>query len=263
VRWLALVAVVGCSFSPGTLHERPPHDASRDSVLDTAPPPDALDLASDLVAYYPMDALPATDATGHGHDASCDGACPTVVAGERGSAYAFAKQRLDVPADAAFDTETGTIAAWLAFDAFPTPGQHACPFGAVFMAATNGNTWQLCYQDATLGLFFQDGSGGESVVGSAAAIGSGDWHHYAIEWTDASIDLYIDGGHAFGSAISPLVFDPAGILTLGADRLDNGAGGAGSGSIEVPLFGRLDDVALFDRALSPAELAAVMAGSGL
>ena len=79
---------------------------------------------------------------------------------------------------------------------------------------------------------------------------SGAWHHMAITWSMTSATLYADGVAISSDAITPLVYDQ-GILTFGADRLV-------AGTIDAPMRGRLDEVKLFDRALTPQEIRALM-----
>jgi hypothetical protein len=249
VRLAIVWLVTACAFSP----RQRPTDAPL--AIDVLPiidvPPDGL--PDDLVAYYPMDSLPMIDATGHGHDGTCtdlDSVCPTIGSGIIGSAYAFANERVDVTSGSDLQTESGTAVAWVVFDALPTT-TYVCPFGVVYMQPTNGNTWQLCRNAAEWSVFLQTQGSGMVEIDDVQAITAGDWHYVAIVWTPTQCALYVDGQLGAASPIGQLVFDPTGLFTFGADRL-------AAGTIDVPMTGRLDEVKIFNRDLSQAELTAMM-----
>ena len=246
---VAVVSVLAaCGFTPTTAElarDAPPpvSDAPADAATDAQP--------ASLIAYYPMDSLPMLDATGHGHDGTCT-ACPNSVgSGQVDKAYSFNNARVDVPSAADLRGETGTIAAWVVFDALPLAGQYACPFGVIYNTIPNGNTWQLCLRDSTQWAVFMQTQSGAISFTAATQVLTGAWHHMAITWTMTSATLFADGTAISSDAITPLVFD-GGIMTFGADRLVQG-------TIDVPMRGRLDEVKLFDRALAPQEIQALMA----
>ena len=158
---LALLVLLGaCGFTPATssiARDAPPMvlDAPADAAPDAQP--------ANLIAYYPMDELPMVDATGHGHDGTCT-ACPNSVgSGQVAKAFSFNNARVDVASAADLRTETGTIAAWVVFDATPSAGQYACPFGVVYTTIPNGNTWQLCLRDSTQWAVFMQTQSGDLV----------------------------------------------------------------------------------------------------
>jgi len=248
MRCVVLCALAGCGFAPTTAsiaRDAPPPilDGPADAMLDGP--------TASLIAYYPMDSLPMMDATGHGHDGTCT-ACPNSVgSGQVDKAYSFNSDRVDVPSAADLRTETGTIAAWVVFDAVPSAGQYACPFGVIYDTIPNGNTWQLCLRDSTQWAVFMQTQAGAISFTAATQVLTGAWHHMAITWTTSSATLFADGTAIASDAITPLVYDQ-GIMTFGADRLVQG-------TIDVPMRGRLDEVKLFDRALTPQEIQALMA----
>ncbi len=223
-----------------------PADALTSAQLDA--PPDGL--PDDLVAYYPMDTLPMIDATGHGHDGSCS-ACPTLGSGVIGSAYAFSNERVDVPSVPAFQTGSGTVAAWVVFDTLPT--SYACPFGVVYNTPANNDTWQLCRNAAEWSVYLHTTASSTNIteIDFPSAIAAGQWHYVAIVWTPSQCSLYVDGTLGVGAVISPLQFDATGPLTVGADSLTNG-------NIDVPMTGRLDEMKIFDRDLTADEIGKMM-----
>jgi hypothetical protein len=245
MRLAGLCLVVGCGFTPGQSAVR--HDDAAADAPDATPDavPDAL--PSDLIAYYPMESTPMTDVTGHGHDGTCT-ACPTVGAGVVGNALVFDTARVDIPSAADLRTMTGTTAAWIVFDTLPAA--YACPFGAIYNQPANGDTWQLCIHDSTMwGVFLQTTAGSREFDAPATLV-AGVWHHVALTWTTTTEQFFVDGVMIENNPITPLVFDQS-LLTVGADRLT-------AGTIDVPMRGRLDELKLFDRALSQEEIAALM-----
>jgi hypothetical protein len=245
MRLAGLCLVVGCGFTPGQSAVR--HDDAAPDAPDATPDalPDAL--PTDLVAYYPMESAPMMDVTGNGHDGTCT-ACPTVGPGVVGNALVFDTARVDIPSAADLRTTTGTTAAWIVFDTLPA--MYACPFGAIYNPQANGDTWQLCIHDSTMwGVFLQTTAGSREFDAPATLV-AGVWHHVALTWTTTTEQFFVDGVMIENNPITPLVFDQS-LLTVGADRLT-------AGTIDVPMRGRLDELKLFDRALSQEEIAALM-----
>ncbi|HEY3801810.1 MAG TPA: LamG domain-containing protein [Kofleriaceae bacterium] len=247
VVWL----IAACRFDPAKAEQ--PRDAQllidTPVMIDVAPPDG---LPDDLIAYYPMDSLPMIDATGHGHDGTCtdlDSACPTLGSGVIGSSYAFANERVDVTSGSDLRSDSGTVAAWLAFDTLPAG--NACPFGAIYMQSSNLDTWQLCRNATDWIVVLQETGSGLVELPYMQPINAGDWHYVAIVWTPAACTFYVDGQLAVASPIGQLLWDPTGLFTFGADRLSSGA-------IDVPITGRIDELKIFNRDLSQTEIAAMM-----
>ncbi|MBK1825464.1 BNR-4 repeat-containing protein [Haloferula rosea] len=89
-----------------------------------------------------------------------------------------------------------------------------------------------------------------------AEVSEGEWHHYAMVKTGTSYQWYVDGvpqgaplTHAYSES-SPIPFQ------IGGDDNDGTPGGKENEHFE----GMLDDVVLYDRALTAVELGSVMGG---
>ena len=80
-------------------------------------------------------------------------------------------------------------------------------------------------------------------IGASATLG--DWTHFAVTWRAAQLSLYLDGA-AVGATPFEVTFDASGII-VGADR--------NFGVVDNFLAGAVDDVRLYRRALSAAEVA--------
>lgn len=198
-----------------------------------------------LVGWYPMDQAPddgvVLDATGRA-DGSCT-VCPTATFGHLGGAYQFSGtgDEILIPDHEALHSASGTIALWV----YLSDDQPNMIASKPFETET-ANSW-LLYADAdgsllleTMTAFTETGAG---------AIAPDAWFHLAGTWSPGGDTLYVNG-EALATAGSGTVFDGNQVV-LGADH-DHG------GQI-YPLYGLLDDVRIYDRALSLDEIAALAA----
>jgi hypothetical protein len=213
-----------------------------------------------LLAYYPMDSLAGSvlvDASGYGHDGTCTPpACPTVVADHTGdgSARQFdgSATLVTIPASATFDPATGlTVAAWIDPATVTSNGSVFQCFFNRQLGSAGANSWQLCIQGNRLNA--SAGSGSSSSVVGPTDLVAGSWRHAAFTvGSNGAITLYEDASTANttgGSTPLPIVYDgdPA---TIGMD-LD-------SGSQTAKFGGALDELRVYNRALSQSEIAALM-----
>jgi len=195
----------------------------------------------------------ASDVTGHGHDATCS-SCPTVVAGHTGNGFSFdGTTRFDVADIAnAFDTSGFTVAAWVNFTAL-TYGSNdfGCPAGKV-EDATIYNTWELCY-DKIHDAWIYDTT---KVTGNTSFDTmmvfpppvTNRWYHTAMTWDGATKALWLDGTLADSEQNNHVAFTNGGTVTFGADT-DNG------GQQASPFVGVMDDLRIYDHALTAQEIA--------
>lgn len=256
MRWLLLLIVAsGCGFKGPTTFgidapsnggdDGPPLEASvADAVADAMP--------SGLIAWYEMEsAPPALDSTGHGHIGTC-ASCPTEVPAKRGGGYQFnGVNRIDVVSTTDLQPATFTLACWTRWSTFPGNNIYACPLGKYYGGGF-ANSWQICLRGT-------DGSGGIEWVfisqhgafdqlRNPAAISTGGWHHLAATWDGATKMMYLDGGALplTSAPTMPVKYD-TGLVTLGADILN-------TVSQDSAFDGVLDDVRIYDRALSASEI---------
>lgn len=240
MRLALVVALAGCDGVFG-LTQLPP-------ATDGTPLPDAP--FDGLVAHYPMDALGSTlascmpDATGRGHDGACvGGTMPGVVGGIVDQAFDFAGNvQIHVPHATELDTTSGfTVAAWVRVSQAPPLGGFECPFNRLLGQAC-ANSWQVCLDSADV--YFEVGSMGNFVPPGLAVDA---WHQVAIEWDGTMYFAWIDG-ILVGSGPSTVMFD-ANDIVVGTD-IDGGV-------VSGPYTGLLDDLRIYNRALTQSELAAL------
>jgi hypothetical protein len=98
--------------------------------------------------------------------------------------------------------------------------------------------------DGTVGLFMENGRY-DVLITSDVSVDEGRWHHCVASWSPSAVDLYLDGRRV----ASDIEFreKQQGIL----DELRFGGGPAGSKI--APFTGWIDEIALWDRALTHAE----------
>ncbi len=99
------------------------------------------------------------------------------------------------------------------------------------------------------------GTGGGVNVYSTGSYADGAWYHAAIVKSTDQIALYVDG-EQIGTAADSSVFDPTDSFGLAVGVLDNERGA------DRLFLGPMDDIRVYDRALSESEIRKAMAGLG-
>jgi hypothetical protein len=233
VNWLWLVALAGCDYGLG-LNRLGPADAGL--------PFDSLD--DGLVAWYSFEDSSFTDLTGHGHTATCiAGQCPAIEHGHIGMAARFdgVDDRLVVTGTDDLSTTAGfTIAIWMNVDAPGTSGSLASKlYGTTFE-----NSWQLHVDTGQV--FFYTAT---APLHTPALVNAGHWQHVAARSMGMDNSIFVDGiEKAVG--LSTTSFDHGNVV-IGADE--------DSGTPVTHITGLLDELRIYNRPLSSAELAALAA----
>ncbi len=199
----------------------------------------------------------ARDVSGHGHDGTLSGDAAWSQGRFRGAlSFDGATGVVDIPAAPVFDSQTVTVSAWV--QAAGSPGD----FKYVVAKGANGclaGSYGL-YTGANGGLVFYVGSnGGTSWTLSPDAgdrVWDGAWHSIIGTYDGSSVRLYVDGiqigsGTPSSSGISYGLPDSNDLLIGNYDGC--------SGTLDFT--GSIDQVRVFDRALGPGEIRAVVAAS--
>lgn len=172
---------------------------------------------------------------------------PGAIAGDPDTAFSFdgARAKVDVPDASGLFTFEGTAhhSYELWFKPKPhTPIQFLLDKTTGDLTTRNGNTL-LLYADS-LSPAIERWTAGSPHISGAQAPTVDVWHHIAFTFDGQRARVYVDGAMGSDPGVSPGALGPnASALTIGA------ANGGGS-----PFEGEIDEVAVYDRALSADEI---------
>jgi hypothetical protein len=220
-----------------------------DSVVATA----AAEPAG-LMAHYKLDG-DATDSSGSNYHGTEKGG-PTYVEGKFGQAISFDGFDDYVALDANY-ASTGhteiTVCAW--FRTSNSANQHIVSFdrdeywrlGMTEYVSTGHLGWHV--------MTMVGGTETQMDYGSVTRLDDGQWHHAAGTFNSGTLSIYVDGAletTAFGGPTFGTGLVRYGFLGIGSESQDmfNGMTNA-TGYFD----GEVDDVRIYNRALSPAEIA--------
>jgi hypothetical protein len=138
------------------------------------------------------------------------------------------------------ETRTGfTISGWYRVDERMTGV--GCPFNKVHDGETN--SWQLCFNTDLSIQFFTVG-GNEVLVGDPVPLAT--WTHVALTWDGTTKQIYVNGFPG-PRAMAVTEFN-GGVIGIGADYDE--------GDAVAHFYGDIDDLRIYDRALTLDEIAA-------
>ncbi|MBV8761341.1 MAG: LamG domain-containing protein [Deltaproteobacteria bacterium] len=230
-------------------------DASRDTTSDTTTMldvgPDARAFPSGLLAYWPMDDDPAKgsldDASGNGHIALCATgvSCPTMIAGVHGNAiHVDGSQYARVTWGPWLGTSGPfTYAAFVYVEQDIDQVAFARPVGANVGDSWDAVTWSVASGNGTC-LEDADNTGAnQAVCGAVTPLDT--WVHLAGRWDGATAALFINGAKV-GQKVTPAVELDMHDIMIGTDE--------NTGSPAYQFHGRIDDLQLYNRALTDAEI---------
>lgn len=200
--------------------------------------------ASGLVAWYSLNNS-AVDAGPNGLNGTSSG---TFAAedrtGDPGGASAFNFSYVQVPSSALFNTGAGmTVTAWVNLT---DPAANQKILGRTNLAFNSG--YILGVEGGQLHPEVWNDAGSAHAF-SAGNIPSGTWTHVGITWaTNGDLIAYVNGVAAGSS--------PAGTMPIGGNSEPLIIGGSpwSTSPLYFPVSGSIDDIGIWDRALTPAEL---------
>jgi hypothetical protein len=218
-----------------------------DEFVTTSAPGDA-----NLVAYYKFEG-DAKDSSGKAHHGSMIGN-PAFAAGKIGQAITFdgAGDKVEVPATAAgnpdlYPTDAVSASAWIKTTMAATGNhsviRHDYHFTALQTTSATG-AWSAV---------FTNDAGARSGVRTAAfdwtMLNDGEWHHYAATYNLGLHEVWIDGVRVASADHGSRSLWTGDDLPWVFGGRETSAGGA------EDFTGALDEVHIFNRALSAAEIA--------
>jgi serine/threonine protein kinase/sugar lactone lactonase YvrE len=228
------------------------HSATQpaDSIKFSALPPD---LRRSLILYYDFNNEPLagriTDKSGHGND-GLPVNVQWVKDGHRGGAAKFGlnDSYITVPNKDEINPPSLTLAAWIKTSYKDSVWRRIFDKGT-----TQGYVLSMCGDDK--GKSFRgevDVEPGKTWAHSGIQVTDGQWHHVAGTFDGAYAKVYVDGqpvgrpGHWVGE-VPHTPYD----LTIGANRSNPDAA---VGEVGASFNGMMDDVMMFNRALSADEI---------
>jgi uncharacterized repeat protein (TIGR01451 family) len=214
---------------------------------------------TDIAAYWKLDETSsgAYDDFYNGHDGECAGQCPTPTAGGRvhgGQAFNGSDTGIDVPAvpgDDSFNWDTDdsfSIEFWM-------KSSNACSTNnEVIVGRVDDSSelawWTGCWHGGRGAFFLRDRSGNQASLRGLTDLANGTWHHIVAtrngSVSPSEVRLYVDGKEE--DSTTAIFHDDFESLTAGLNigwlNLYHG----------YHFEGALDEVAIYDRALSTGEI---------
>ena len=204
-------------------------------------------LADGLIAQYSFNGH-TMDVSGNGNHGTAAGGFAFVEDrhGTQGAAGEFngTNSYVLVPNSSSLDSPDTAVtqAAWVHLYGASLIGQ---AFGPVLMKSfTSENAFMYRMTTSPGSIGFATGNW-FNATGVSMTIPLGEWHHVATVYDGSSVVFYYDGADVGTLPLTGLMAPDGRPLVIGGDV---------PGILEI-FYGRLDDVRIYDRALSPEEIA--------
>jgi hypothetical protein len=179
----------------------------------------------------------------------------TFAPGRIGSAFHFdGAGTIEAPASPTLEPQTVTAMLWMRAP-FAQPSTYLLSKGA---SACNSDSSYAFFTQGDLHFYVSGGAPGTFSPSppATANVWDGQWHHIAGTYDGATVRLYVDGveqggGNAATSAINYVLADNN-VFRIGGYR---------SSCVDFLFSGDIDEVQVFNRALTAAEIAAIYSGT--
>jgi hypothetical protein len=209
----------------------------------------------DLISHYLADG-DATDSAGANDGTLNNGA--GFATGQIGQAFDFdgINQFVQVSDDPSLDISPNiSVAAWVRPESM---GASDATTGIVWkgdsIGSAAGQSYALLWTD--LGVFFRLGEGSTVFQTPVVAVSLNTFSHIAGTFDGSQMNLYVDGSlAAFHTTVPTSINNSSGDLLIGASATSGG--GFGGDPTRFFFDGQIDDVRIYDHALSQAEVAAL------
>jgi len=207
---------------------------------------------AELVGWWRLDegsGTTAFDSSGNGNDARFEGSPVWVQDGKLGGAVSFngSSDYLAAPDSESLDVNTDqlTMAAWINGEDWPA-ANHVVRKVA---DTGTGSIYILRVQPDSVRVYLNT-SAGETMVQGTTVLARNEWIHIALTYDGAQARIYVDGQ-------LDIAMDVSGELTQSDNELR-----IGRGEPAGYFMGMIDDVRLYNHALTEDELLAAMEGAG-
>jgi hypothetical protein len=209
-------------------------------------------LPAGLIAWYPFDdtATNTADVIGGVNGTCAAGECPVQTTGHHGNAFAFdaGDDCIEIPDLGQLSIQAYTISIWVRQDVSDNCSAIA---KRVDISGTVLNSWQLeTNTGQQIAATMNSGQTSNAKMTSPTnTLLIGQWQHVALAVGNGNRVLYYDGTSVANTLWTTTSYDTNSIW-VGCD--DNGSGG-----IALHWNGALDDLQVYNRALSVAEVQAL------
>jgi len=207
---------------------------------------------AELVAWWRLDegsGTTASDSSGNGNDATFEGSPTWVDDGKLGKAVRFngSSDYLAAPDSETLDINGDqlTMAAWINGEDWPA-ANHVIRKVA---DTGTGSIYILRVQPDTVRVYLNT-SAGETLVQGTTVLARNEWIHVALTYDGAQARIYVDGQ-------LDVAMDVSGELTQSDNELR-----IGRGEPAGYFMGMIDDVRVYNHALTEDEILAAMEGGG-
>jgi hypothetical protein len=205
------------------------------------------DITTGLIAKYPFDGN-ATDVSGNGNHGSLVGGVvlTTDRFGTPNSAYNFPAygSYILVPGSTSLNSPTTAVtqAAWVSIHGLGFGGSQFNPLIMKSVESGNAFMYRMITDPTYFGAAFNNWN---TATSSGRATPADEWHHFATVFNGTTLRFYYDGAFVESKPLVLTITPDTRALTIGADFPG------------IPEFfnGKIDDVYLFSRALSDADIA--------
>ena len=215
----------------------------------------------DLLGWWKLDDGTGTttvDSSGNGNDGTFVGD-PEWVAGKFGSALLFDGQGCERVSLGGLDIPSGamTVTCWFKADNLDTPGNDPRMVSKAFGGSGDQHMWMFSSSrqggNKLLRIRLKTNDGQPTLEMKAGSFEVGEWIHGAIWWDGTNMKIYKNGAEVgtMAKGGTSVALDPAVQAAIGNQPI---------GAENRPFDGIIDDVRIYTRALTEAELAQVMAG---
>jgi hypothetical protein len=226
--------------------------------------PTGVNLKNGLVACYPFNSN-AIDATGNKNDGIISGASLTNDRfGNVNSAYYFDGSAVIAVGKEQFSNQSYTYSTWVKLDSLP---ELSYQYGLISIYGNGpdqvlsvANSYQVSYQAPFSTGFlingYNYGTPRQSNNWTGVTPNTNQWYHVVCTRDDTSIKLYVDG-----QLVSP---NNSAVISTGGSVTDYGYNGVvifGAGGGGQYLIGSLDDIYIYNRAITAEEVTALYQNS--
>ncbi|NKB20537.1 MAG: PEP-CTERM sorting domain-containing protein [Alphaproteobacteria bacterium] len=203
--------------------------------------------SASLIAHYSFDGAVTADSSGNGRTLTTGSGGPTQVVGQFGNAANFAGAGFLYSADSAFNIGTGNFAISLWYQASeslfsPLVGKNS----------SSSNAGYAVSQSTILA-----GDVGDTTGGAVATARPGDdlsvFHHIVFQQIGTTLEFYLDGilADTFSGATGS---DSSNAFAIGSRNITSGGVEGSGGGTSQKFNGLMDEVFVFDNALSQTEI---------